>query len=49
LMDLFYRFHIAEHVPPEEALRRAKAGMMTHLQPDYRHPFFWAAFVLYGE
>lgn len=49
LMSLFYRFLIAERFPPEEALRRAKAGMMKHAQAEYAHPFFWAAFVLYGE
>lgn len=49
LMSSFYQFLIGGKLSPEEALRRAKASMMRHLQKHYSHPFFWAAFVLYGE
>jgi CHAT domain-containing protein len=46
LMIGFYRNLIRLKIGKEEALRRAKLAM---LETPYDHPFFWAAFVMYGE
>jgi CHAT domain-containing protein len=46
LMIGFYRNLIRLKMGKEEALRRAKLAM---LKTRYDHPFFWAAFVMYGE
>jgi CHAT domain-containing protein/tetratricopeptide (TPR) repeat protein len=46
LMVRFYRNMIRKGLPKEEALRRAKLGM---LGTKFSHPFFWGAFVMYGE
>ena len=46
LMVRFYRNMIRKGLPKEEALRQAKLGMLT---TKFAHPFFWGAFVLYGE
>jgi CHAT domain-containing protein/predicted negative regulator of RcsB-dependent stress response len=58
LMVRFYRLMIAEGAPKDEALRRAKLEMLRNDQRVWitrstsipaGHPFFWAAFVMYGE
>jgi CHAT domain-containing protein/tetratricopeptide (TPR) repeat protein len=46
LMVRFYQNMIQKGLPKEEALRQAKLGM---LGTKFRNPFFWAAFVMYGE
>jgi CHAT domain-containing protein/predicted negative regulator of RcsB-dependent stress response len=46
LMTRFYEAMIQKGAGSPEALRRAKQEVLaTH----YRHPYFWAAFVMYGE
>lgn len=44
-MDYFYRF-LREGGGKSQALRKAKLKMM---ETRYRHPFFWAPFILNGE
>jgi CHAT domain-containing protein len=44
LMMRFYERFL--EIGPASALRKAQLGLSE--QKDYRHPFFWAAFVLYG-
>lgn len=46
LMTRFYGFIIGEGIDKVAALRRAKRQM---LKTSLKHPFFWAAFVMYGE
>jgi len=46
LMTRFYDGMIVKGVGKSEALRAAKGEM---LKTRYRHPYFWAAFVMYGE
>ncbi|OPY93441.1 MAG: Photosystem I assembly protein Ycf3 [Syntrophaceae bacterium PtaU1.Bin231] len=46
LMVRFYENMIRKGLPKEEALRRAKLGL---LGTRFGHPFFWSAFVMYGE
>jgi CHAT domain-containing protein/predicted negative regulator of RcsB-dependent stress response len=46
LMTWFYKGMIQEKVGKADALRRAKQKL---LKTQYRHPYFWAAFVMYGE
>ena len=45
LMARFYA-HIGRGVPLGVALQRAKAELRA--DPRFAHPFFWAAFLLYG-
>ncbi|HSK14401.1 MAG TPA: CHAT domain-containing protein [Phnomibacter sp.] len=45
LMQHFYR-HLQTH-PKAEALRMAMADISA--MPQFEHPFYWAAFVLYGD
>ncbi|MBP7866502.1 MAG: CHAT domain-containing protein [Acidobacteria bacterium] len=47
LMTRFYGKMIRDGLPPPEALRRAKREMAASAK--WNSPFFWAAFVLYGE
>ena len=47
LMVKFYENMIKKNMPKGEALREAKLAMMKEGQ--YRNPFYWAAFVMYGE
>jgi CHAT domain-containing protein len=44
-MKYFYK-HLLEGVPKNAALRLAKIEM---LDSKYRHPRYWAAFVLTGD
>jgi CHAT domain-containing protein/tetratricopeptide (TPR) repeat protein len=46
LMVRFYDNMIRKEVPKAEALRAAKLEI---LKTNYRHPFFWSVFVMYGE
>ena len=49
-MDLMVKFYtnlLARGMSREEALRAAKLKMLK--DGRYRHPFFWSAFVMYGE
>lgn len=47
LMIRFYRNLLAGGMPKEEALRAAKLEMIG--RKEFRHPYFWSAFVMYGE
>jgi len=47
LMIRFYRYMIEEKLSKEEALKRAKLDLMK--SKEYSSPFFWSAFVMYGE
>lgn len=46
LMQRFYASMLRDREPKSAALREAKRGM---LGTRYRHPGFWAAFIMYGE
>jgi CHAT domain-containing protein len=46
LMKEFYR-NLGQSSPPAEALRRAKIGMIRQNYALWRHPHFWAPFVLW--
>lgn len=46
LMTWFYKGMIQEGAGKADALRQAKQSL---LKTSYRHPYFWAAFVMYGE
>ena len=48
LMHAFYR-ELANEGPAEEALRRAKFSLMAASRPAYRHPYYWAPFILVGD
>jgi len=46
LMKEFYR-NLSRSVPPREALRRAKISLIHQDNALWRHPHFWAPFVLW--
>lgn len=48
LMTAFYR-NLKRGLPKDEALRQAKLELLNAKQPAWRHPYFWASFVLMGE
>ena len=48
LMGDFYR-NLNRGLPKGEAMRRAKLAMLRGSQPSWRHPYYWAAFVVQGE
>jgi CHAT domain-containing protein len=48
LMKSFY-LNLRRGLPKREALREAKLGLLRSSQPSFRHPYFWAAFVLQGQ
>ena len=45
-MTVFYR-ELAAGQSKAEAMRRAQLSVMR--DPRYRHPFYWAPFVILGE
>ncbi|MGA3186983.1 MAG: CHAT domain-containing tetratricopeptide repeat protein [Bryobacteraceae bacterium] len=48
LMKGFYR-NLGQSIAPAEALRRAKIGMIRQENALWRHPHFWAPFVLWAK
>lgn len=46
-MNHFYRAMLREGLPPAAALRKVKQAMQASSQ--WRHPYYWAAFVLQGD
>jgi CHAT domain-containing protein len=46
LMKEFYR-NLSRSMPPQEALRRAKISLIHQDNSLWRHPHFWAPFVLW--
>jgi CHAT domain-containing protein len=48
LMGNFYG-NLNRGLPKSEAMRRAKLAMLRGSQASWRHPYFWAAFVIEGE
>ncbi len=50
LMTLFYEGLIAKRQSKMDALRTAKISLLKGTAPgNFSHPFFWSAFVMYGE
>lgn len=47
LMKRFYRAMLKDKLPPAQALRKAQVEMIR--QPQWKNPFYWAAFTLQGE
>ena len=48
LMDNFYRY-LSQGKSKAEALQRAKLDFLDQTSPAYRHPFYWAGFVVVGD
>lgn len=48
LMKSFYK-HLQQGLGKDEALRQAKLELLRGQQPAWRHPYFWAPFVLVGN
>jgi CHAT domain-containing protein len=48
LMTAFYQ-NLNRGLPKREALRQAKLSLLHSRNTVWRHPYFWAAFVLVGE
>ena len=48
LMESFY-LNLRRGLPKSEALRQAKLSLLHNSQLSWRHPYFWAAFVLEGQ
>lgn len=46
LMKEFYR-NLSRSIPPEEALRRAQLSLIRQTSSPWRHPHYWAPFVLW--
>jgi CHAT domain-containing protein len=47
LMINFYKNLLGKNLDKTEALRQAKLAMLK--KENYRSPFFWSSFVMYGE
>ncbi|MCX5828434.1 MAG: CHAT domain-containing protein [Deltaproteobacteria bacterium] len=47
LMVRFYENILKKGMTKDEALREAKRSMRA--SEDYRHPYYWSSFVMYGE
>jgi len=48
LMIEFHRIRKTQKLPSAEALRAAQLGMMRGAEPVYRHPYYWASFIVTG-
>jgi CHAT domain-containing protein len=47
-MSAFYR-NLKNGLPKDEAMRQAKLKLLHGPQSVWKHPYFWAPFVLAGE
>ena len=48
LMKLVYQ-NLTRGLPRDEALRQAKLTLMRGTHANWRHPYYWAPFVLLGS
>jgi CHAT domain-containing protein/cytochrome c-type biogenesis protein CcmH/NrfG len=48
LMIRFHRFRRVKHSSTTQALQKAQQEMISHDNPRYRNPFYWAGFVVIG-
>jgi CHAT domain-containing protein len=48
LMKAFYK-NLKQGLAKDDALRQAKLELLRGKQPAWRHPYYWAPFVLVGE
>lgn len=48
LMIEFHRMRKTQKLPSAEALRAAQLGMLRGAEPAYRHPYYWASFIVTG-
>jgi CHAT domain-containing protein len=48
LMIEFHRIRKTQKLPSAEALRAAQLGMLRGAEPVYRHPYYWASFIVAG-
>lgn len=53
LMSKFYNYYLNQGLPKARTLTEAKRRILNSPQEsanaNYRHPLYWAAFVMYGE
>jgi CHAT domain-containing protein len=48
MMIEFHRIRKTQKLPSAEALRSAQLGMLHGAEPVYRHPYYWASFIVAG-
>ncbi|HKV35583.1 MAG TPA: CHAT domain-containing protein [Pyrinomonadaceae bacterium] len=48
MMISFHQIRRQQHVSTAEALRRAQLKMIVETDPRLRHPYYWAAFSVFG-
>jgi CHAT domain-containing protein len=48
-MIQFYQQFISNQKPRGEALRLAQISLLSGEDPTFKHPYYWAAFVLVGN
>ena len=48
MMIEFHRIRKTQKMPSAEALREAQLGMMRGAETVYRHPYYWASFIVAG-
>jgi CHAT domain-containing protein len=44
----FHRIRKTQKLPSAEALRAAQLGMLRGVETVYRHPYYWASFIVTG-
>ncbi|MBO0861009.1 MAG: CHAT domain-containing protein [Chloracidobacterium sp.] len=48
MMIEFHRIRKTQKKSSAEALRAAQLGMLRGAEPEYRHPYYWASFIVAG-
>ncbi|HZF38498.1 MAG TPA: CHAT domain-containing protein, partial [Blastocatellia bacterium] len=48
MMIEFHRIRKTQKLSSAEALRAAQLGMLRGSEPEYRHPYYWASFIVAG-